>query len=121
MNTARPSETQEWVDSRVESWIETYKKAMLTPVILQLIAIHQPATVAEVAGRVTSTTGWQITERGLYRTLKRLQDSGLVASDDVDAPRTGAKRKELSLTTIGSQFLAGINANLIDPTTIAST
>lgn len=113
MSTARPSETQEWVASRVESWVETYKKAMLTPVILRLVAIHQPATVAEVAGHVTSTTGWQITERGLYRTLKRLQDSGLLTSDDVDAPRTGAKRKELSLTTLGSQFLSGINANLI--------
>lgn len=113
MDTTHPSETQEWVASRVESWVETYKKAMLTPVILQLVSIHQPATVAEIADHVTSTTSWQITERGLYRTLKRLQDSGLLTSDEVDAPRTGAKRKVLSLTILGSHFLSGINANLI--------
>lgn len=113
MSSAHPSETEEWVAGRVESWVETYKKAMLTPVILQLVAIHQPATVAEIADQVSLTTRWQITERGLYRTLKRLQDSGLLTSHDVNAPRTGAKRKELSLTALGAQLLSGINLNLI--------
>lgn len=113
MNYAHPNETQEWLDSRVESWVETYKKAMLTPVILQLVAIHQPATIAEIAQHVSSVTTWQITERGLYRTLKRLQDAGFLASEEVDAPRTGVKRKELSLTTLGSQLLSGINMSLI--------
>lgn len=109
-----PTEEQEWVVSKVESWVETYKKSMLTPVILRAVADRQPVTVAGVAENVASLTGWSITERGLYRTLKRLQDSGLLSSEDVDAPRTGAKRKELSLTPLGTQFLAGITASLID-------
>ena len=71
---------------------------MLTPAILALVATHQPANIATIAAAITSTTGWHITERGLYRNLKRLQASGLLRSTDVDAPRTGAKRKELSLT-----------------------
>jgi DNA-binding PadR family transcriptional regulator len=113
VSAQRPSEDQEWVSDRIESWVETYKKSMLTPVILDLVATHQPASVAQVADGVTATTGWQITERGLYRTLKRLRDSGLLTSADVDAPRTGAKRQELSLTSLGAEFLAGVASNLI--------
>lgn len=114
MSVSRPTETQEWVADRIASWVETYKKSMLTPVILHLVADNQPATVAEIAAHIVPTTGWQITERGLYRTLKRLQDAGLLASQDVDAPRTGAKRKELSVTPLGSQFLVGVSAHLVD-------
>ena len=68
-------EEQEWIDHRVDSWVETYKKSMLTPVTLSLVAEHQPAEVSTIAEAVTAATGWQITERGLYRTVKRLQDS----------------------------------------------
>ncbi|MBO0909620.1 PadR family transcriptional regulator [Arthrobacter sunyaminii] len=111
---ARPVEEQEWVQARVESWVETYKKSMLTPVVLRAVAEHQPVTVARVAEEVAAGTGWQITERSLYRTLKRLQDTGLLHSAEVDVPRTGAKRKEISLTGLGSQFLAGITASLVE-------
>ena len=55
-----------------------------------------------------------MTERGLYRTVKRLEDSGLLVSKAVDAPRTGAKRKELSLSPLGGHFLSGISANLVE-------
>lgn len=114
MPGARPDESQEWVADRIESWVETYKKSMLTPVVLSLVAAHQPTGVAQIADAITASTGWQITERGLYRTLKRLQDSGLLTSADVDAPRTGAKRKELSLTPLGAAFLAGVTGNLVE-------
>lgn len=114
MSLTHPDEDEEWITGRIESWIETYKKAMLTPAILRLVATHQPVTIAALLEHLTTSTGWQITERGLYRTVKRLQDSGLLISEDVDAPRTGAKRKELTLSPLGHQFLAGIDANLID-------
>ncbi len=110
-----PGEEQEWVQARVESWVETYKKSMLTPVVLRAVADSQPVTVAGVAAAVAAATGWQITERSLYRTLKRLQDTGFLRSAEADVPRTGAKRKEISLTGLGSQFLAGITASLIEP------
>ena len=111
---ARPTEEQEWVQSRIGSWVETYKKSMLTPVILSAVAARQPATVAGIAADVASATGWTITERSLYRTLKRLQDAGFLHGAEVDAERTGAKRKNLSLTSVGSQFLAGINTSLVN-------
>lgn len=111
---AHLQEEEEWVQARVQSWVETYKKSMLTPVILRAVAERQPATVAVVAADIAATTGWQITERSLYRTLKRLQDTGLLHSAEVDVPRTGAKRKEISLTGLGRQFLAGITASLVE-------
>lgn len=114
LSVARPGEEQEWVQARVESWVETYKKSMLTPVILRAVADSQPVTVANIAADVAAATGWQITERSLYRTLKRLQDTGFLHSAEVDVPRTGAKRKEISLTGLGSQFLAGITASLVE-------
>lgn len=110
---ARPTEDQEWVEARIESWVETYKKSMLTPVILRVVADQQPVTVAGIAAAVGSATGWRITERSLYRTLKRLQESGFLFGADVDAPRTGAKRKEISLTPVGAQFLDGVNASIV--------
>lgn len=115
MSTDHPSELEEWLTGRVESWVETYKKAMLTPVLLRLVAIHQPLTIADLTHHLTSATGWQLTERGLYRSVKRLQDSGFITVEDVDAPRTGAKRKKLTLSPLGERFLHGIDANLVEP------
>lgn len=114
MAAAHPDETAEWMAGRIETWVETYKKAMLTPVVLRLVALHQPVTVATLTDRLVAATGWQITERGLYRTVKRLQDSGFLAGASIDAPRTGAKRKELTLSPLGDQFLAGVDASIID-------
>ena len=113
-SAALTSEEREWLDHRVESWVETYKKSMLTPVTLSLVATHQPAEISTIAEAVTAATGWQITERGLYRTIKRLQDSGFLESSAVDAPRTGAKRKLLSLTSLGASYLSGIKDNLVE-------
>ncbi|MDO5645477.1 MAG: helix-turn-helix transcriptional regulator [Dermabacter sp.] len=114
MSAERPNEDDEWVAHRIDSWVETYKKAMLTPVVLRLVAMHQPVMVATLTEHLTAVTGWQVTERGLYRTVKRLQDIGYLTSENVAAPRTGAKRKELALTSLGEKFLSGIDANLID-------
>lgn len=113
-SAALTSEEREWLDHRVESWVETYKKSMLTPITLSLVAKHQPAEISTVAEAVTAATGWQITERGLYRTIKRLQDSGFLQSTAVDAPRTGAKRKMLSLTPLGASYLSGIRDSLVE-------
>ncbi len=86
---------------------------MLTPVILALVSEHQPVTIAELASKIGETTGWELTERGLYRTIKRLQDSDLLETDDVDAPRTGAKRKEISISPLGIGLLEGISRNVV--------
>jgi DNA-binding PadR family transcriptional regulator len=109
----RPAEDEEWVTHRVSAWVDTYKKSMLTPVILRLVEAHEPATVEQIATGISSSTPWQITERGLYRTLKRLEDSDLLNSREVHAPRTGAKRKEFTTTTLGRALADGIDDNIV--------
>lgn len=111
---SRPDESTEWLSHRVASWVETYKKSMLTPVILGLVARYQPTGIAAIAEAIARTTDWHVTERGLYRTCRRLQDSGLLISTDIGAPRTGAKKKELSLTPMGEEYLAAITENLVE-------
>lgn len=115
MASPHPEESEEWLADKIDSWIETYKKSMLIPVILSIVRSHQPAGITTVAEAVARSSRWHVTERGLYRTIKRLQDSGLIVSTAVDAPRTGAKRKDLSLTLLGQRYLEGITSNLVDP------
>ena len=87
---------------------------MLTPVTLSLVAEHQPAEVSTIAEAVTAATGWQITERGLYRTVKRLQDSGLLQSAAVAAPRTGGETQTPDSDPAGGELLDGIRGNLVE-------
>lgn len=105
-----PKESEEWLEGLVESWIETYKKAMLAPVILDILRATAPVGIGEVAQALHCRTGWHVTERGLYRTIQRLEGSGLVASEAVDAPRTGARRKVLALTPAGERYLDRVRA-----------
>lgn len=111
--SGRPSADQEWLATRVDTWVETYKKSMLTPVILHQVLVRQPVGVGELADAVEAATGWPLTERGLYRTVRRLQDEDLLASTDVDVPRTGVRRKMLSLTTLGLELLSGITGHVL--------
>lgn len=108
-----PSEDEEWLAERARAWVDTYKKSMLTPVLLAQVGRAAPVTIAELAHAITETTGWDLTERGLYRTVKRLEDARLLSSVEVDAARTGAKRKELSLTADGAALLRAITAHLV--------
>lgn len=108
------NEETEWLSGRIDAWVETYKKAMLTPVVLAVISERQPLGIADVATSVQARTGWNLTERGLYRTIRRLEDQGLVGGVGVSVPRTGAQRKELTLTTAGEQFLSSVRGEVVD-------
>ncbi len=102
---ALPTETQEWLDQLVAKWTEVHKKSMTTLVLLHVIRDSAPANADTIGPDFTDRTGWSLTERGLYRTLRRLTADGLLAAEEEDAPRTGAKRKNYSLTQLGADFL----------------
>lgn len=106
-------ELDEWLEHKVSSWVETYKKAMLTPTVLAIVEAHETLTVQELNSRIEADMGWQLTERGLYRTIKRLEDSEFLSVTSEEAPRTGAKRKVISLSALGSRMLAGVRQNLV--------
>ena len=109
---SRPDELEEWEADALASWIETYKKAMTTPVLLRLIATHQPVAAGALAELIPERTGWTLTERGLYRTLKRFETQGLLSHTTAPAARTGAARKDFSLTPVGARHLASIEEQI---------
>ncbi|MFV0318019.1 MAG: hypothetical protein ACK5O2_13795, partial [Microthrixaceae bacterium] len=67
----------------------------------------------EIQPEFVGRTGWSITERGLYRTLRRLASDGLLEVVEVRAARTGAKRKEYSLSGSGSAYLGRLERSVL--------
>ncbi|EWS81586.1 helix-turn-helix transcriptional regulator [Brachybacterium phenoliresistens] len=98
----------EWARELTASWVETYKKSATTLALLRIVRAHGPVPAAEVAARLEEATGWSVTERGLYRTLRRLAEAQVLAVHRVDVARTGMKRQDFTLTSIGAAYLAGI-------------
>ncbi|MFV0316573.1 MAG: hypothetical protein ACK5O2_06380, partial [Microthrixaceae bacterium] len=73
-----PSETDEWLAELAEQWVEIYKRSMTTLVLLEIVGDTAPAAAGEIQPEFVGRTGWSITERGLYRTLRRLASDGLL-------------------------------------------
>lgn len=107
------AEDAEWVAELGRSWVEVYKKSATTLVLLRIVRDHGPVAAGEAAERFTEASGWSISERGLYRTLRRLAQSGLLTTAQVEVPRTGAKRQDFRLTPAGRIYLRRIEAELI--------
>ncbi len=93
------------MDEMVERWTDVYKKSATSVILLQIIAADGPIAAARIREVFVERTGWTVTERGLYRTLQRLANDGLVDVVEVDAERTGAKRNEFTLSVAGAMFL----------------
>lgn len=103
---SRPTEADEWLDELVTSWVEVYKKSVTTLVLLRIIDDVGPVAASRIGSELTERTGWSLTDRGLYRTLKRLVGMELLAVDSVAVPRTGLRRKDFDLTDLGRNYLA---------------
>ncbi|GAA4529074.1 hypothetical protein GCM10023160_27720 [Brachybacterium paraconglomeratum] len=108
-----PSADDEWVQELARSWIEVYKKSATTLSLLRIIREHGPISAAGIAPLFAETTGWTLTDRGLYRTLRRLAESGVLSLEKVDVARTGAKRQDFALTPVGLAYLARIENELV--------
>ncbi|WP_193105076.1 PadR family transcriptional regulator [Brachybacterium sp. FME24] len=106
-------EDAEWAEELARSWVEVYKKSATTLALLRIIRTHGPASAAEIAPLFADATGWTLTERGLYRTLRRLTDSNVLEVEKVDVARTGAKRQDFALTSVGIAYLARIERELV--------
>jgi DNA-binding HxlR family transcriptional regulator len=108
-----PSEDSEWAQELTARWVEVYKKSATTLVLLRIIQEQGPLSAAGLTPLLQERTGWTFTERGLYRTLRRLADSGVLAVQQVPVPRTGKPRQDFVLTVIGAEHLRGIEAGLV--------
>lgn len=104
------SEEEELLDELVRAWVETHKKSATTLVLLRFIAEAGPVATATIAETLAHRTGWEPTERGLYRTLRRLRGLGLLAVHEQPGHRTGAQRHIYELTSRGAAYLHRIEA-----------
>ena len=108
-----PPEDAAWAEELARSWVEVYKKSATTLALLRIIREHGPVSAAGIAPHYARATGWTLTERGLYRTLKRLAETGALRLEKVDVARTGAKRHDFALTPLGARYLERIEAELL--------
>lgn len=110
---ALSAEDVEWAAELTTSWVEVYKKSATTLALLRIVRDHGPAPAARIGPLFTEATGWSITERGLYRTLRRLAESGALEVNRVQVARTGAKRQDFAITGVGREHLRTIEAQLL--------
>lgn len=106
-------EDAEWAEELARSWVEVYKKSATTLALLRLVRAHGPISAHDLAPLFIETTGWSLSDRGLYRTLRRLAQSGALEISQVDVPRTGAKRQDFVLTDVGRSYLERIEEQLL--------
>ena len=107
------SEENELLDELVHAWVEVYKKSTTTLVLLRLVAEAGPIATSTIADALAHRTGWDHTERGLYRSLRRLRGLGLLTVHEQPGHRTGARRHVYELTDRGTIYLERIEAALI--------
>lgn len=102
---------QELVEEQAHAWVENHKKSALSYLILEALSTRSMWS-KDIEKWVTSKSGWDISERGFYRVLSRMQKQGSIEYAVVSAERTGADRKEYSLTPEGSALLETIRDEL---------
>lgn len=110
----RPDESDEWLEELVTQWTEVHKKSMTTLVLLRIIERSAPANADTIRPDFAAATGWELSERAVYRTLRRLAANGLLSTHEESAPKTGAKRKNYALTDLGLNYLRAIEVRSID-------
>lgn len=104
-------ELQELVDEQAYSWLEMHKKSALA--YLVLCALDKDAMWSkDLALWITKMTDWAITERSLYRVLRRMQKQGSIAFSSETAARTGAERKVYRMTPEGKALLLTMRSEL---------
>jgi DNA-binding PadR family transcriptional regulator len=96
----------------VSRWAEVHKKSLTTLLIMVCLS-RQPMWSREILDWLTSVTGWELTQRGLHRSLKRMSELGLIEYELVTAARTGAERKSYKLTEFGRSGARGIRTEAL--------
>jgi DNA-binding PadR family transcriptional regulator len=105
--------SQEILEEYLNSWVETHKKSALLFIILTLIAqSSEPLWAKELHNKITKATNWEITERGLYRSLQRMEKQGLLEYVKRNVPKTGADRKMYTITELGASLLGAISGEM---------
>ena len=101
----------EYVQEQLYSWLEMHKKSALTQLVLQSLE-SKARWSGEIAEWLAALTEWDISEKSLYRTLRRMVKNELITFTLTEAERTGASRKTYELTSDGKLLLSGMKQEL---------
>ena len=104
-------ESQELIDEQAYSWLEMHKKSALSYLVLNALE-EKEMWSKDLESWILQKTGWTITEKGLYRVLRRMHKQGNVAFKSEAAARTGAERKVYRMTPEGKVLLRTIHKEL---------
>lgn len=105
------SAEQELVEEQAYAWVENHKKSALSYLILKALSTKSMWS-KDIETWVKNKSGWDISERGLYRVLSRMQKQGSIEFSSISAERTGADRKVYSLTPEGTALMKTIQGEL---------
>lgn len=104
------AEEVEWAHEMANRWTDVYKKSATTLFVLQIVRDNGPLPASNISEYLSDRTGWEVTDRAMYRTLQRLAKHDIVSTQQVAVPRTGAPRNDFTLTELGSAYLTNIEA-----------
>lgn len=100
-------ESEEFQEELVYRWDEVHKKSMVT-LLIMLALVERNMWSKELEEWLKRVADWELNERSLHRTLKRMAGLGLIRYEEVNAAKTGANRKVYMLTGGGRLFLKEI-------------
>lgn len=82
---------------------------MVTVLILTALK-NKPMWSKELETWLSRVAGWELNERSLHRSLKRMADLGLITYKELGVPKTGANRKVYEVTKLGLGFLQQVKS-----------
>ncbi len=93
-----------------DQWLDIYKRSATTKIILQATS-EKPCSSQDLHKEVNKKTGgkWEINEKSMHRSLRRLTDLDLISFKKVNTPKTGLKTKLYSITESGEVVLSKIH------------
>ncbi len=107
-----PEINQDLVDEQVYSWTEMHKKSAVSFLVLAALDTKNMWS-KDIKNWIREKTGWEMSERSLYRVLRRMEKQGSIEFTSEAAARTGAERKVFTITPEGLAILNAIRAELI--------
>lgn len=102
---------QDLVDEQVYSWTEMHKKSAVSYLVLTALAT-QNMWSKDIEQWIKQSTGWEMSERSLYRVLRRMEKQGSIEFTSEAVARTGAERKVFTITPEGQAILESIRNEL---------
>lgn len=102
---------QDLVDEQAYSWTEMHKKSAVSFLVLAALATKNMWS-KDIESWIKNMAGWEMSERSLYRVLRRMEKQGSIEFTTEPVARTGVERKVFTITPEGEAILKSIRNEL---------